>query len=411
MIKSADKEIDVAINIIEEQPKSQDEFDYVVKVLCQFEGIGDRMKTYHKLHKHQIIRSLQVENVLQGTYLIRKGEIFRKCYVLIQGKLNCYEQNIGGELVYSESVRPGSIIGEFTKKNGQISVSTFVCTTKCTFLTLSTEDYRELLSAEAYSIFHEKITFIEKYFPKVKQVVSSYHRDRIAYSLTSIECSRGCTILSEGENNYDLFFIKNGQLAIVSEYITSGNSELVKLESGNCFGEESALLGIPNKYTIVVCSDTATIYILKKEFLQLIPEDTKEILKNNFSLKEQGRNQLIGFNKKKIKTKPLTPILFTRTFNFSSASSLGKKKLALVAQRYEMDSLYESSGKLNSSSFGIHKRILLQLRNNIQHKSPQAIKTSRSQPSLMFSLNSVSKSFNRRVMTSYGSSSSRGQII
>lgn len=401
MVRYHDKDVEIAIDIIKDQPKTNDDFEYLSKFLSQFEDIGDCMRNNHKTHRNQIIRCLKVETCSPGMVILKKGNPCENYYIFVQGKIQYFDEQLDGNLSFVKSLKPGKTVGIINRKIGQIMEYTYKCITKCTFLTLSADEFKQLISEEAFSILHEKIVFIDKYFPKIRNV-TSYHRDRIAYALIIVESTRGHILLHEGDTNSDLYFIRDGQLAVNSDN-NSNISQIVKLEPGNCFGEESSLLGQSNKYTIVVSSEFAKIYIIKKEFLSLIPEETKDALKINFTIKEFGRNRLVGLNSKnKLKSKNLSPIIDIKKCNFPSASTLGKKNLFLISQRLELDSLYEFPKKISADSFNSHKKILLQLRNDMHHRSPRAIGSPRSP--LAFKLNSLSKSFEKRASTAYGGS-------
>ena len=67
----------------------------------------------------------------------------------------------------------------------------------------------------------------------------------------------------------------------------------MRLIRGSYFGEESVLHGQPYKYNIVVTSEFIKIFsISKSSVIQLLPEQTLENIKKNYSLKNTSRTLL-----------------------------------------------------------------------------------------------------------------------
>lgn len=124
------------------------------------------------------------------------------------------------------------------------------------------------------------------YIPKISKLTNK-NKEKIAFCMIKESHKRG-TVIMEQKVYYDyLFFIKEGELVIEYNLGTRGPTHIVKLCTGNCFGEECALLKKPSFHKIVCSSESVTIYKVKRSDIEsCFPLETTIALRVNFKAKE-----------------------------------------------------------------------------------------------------------------------------
>lgn len=348
-------ELDYVLSILRRKPRTIDECDFLITYLNSLSDFRKYLTDKSREISRKIVSCMHLEIYQKNAVLFHKGEPSDKFYILLWGCLEAVNIEKDGSIITFGSVYPGKQIGErglVRKQPRSLTIKAKECSY---MLVLSSEDFLDYLGEDAYIQLERKLKFIEKYFPKINNV-THVQKERIAFSLGYEEYKRNSVILEKDELNDVLYFIWEGEVSL--NYSSEPSSRVVTLVSGNCFGEEGALANRANYYNVIVLSERALIYSIKRTDLKIVPEDTKEVWRNNFNLKERGRRLLMNHKIDRIKTSSADVIAHTDVSFYPQASRYAQRRLkeinirsfAVSTSRRMSDLTYKDIQKVMNTS-------------------------------------------------------------
>jgi CRP-like cAMP-binding protein len=331
MVRRYSIELEPVITTLQRKTKSTDELDFLITYLNSLPDFRKYLTDKNRDVCRSIVSSMHLEFYQRNSVVFHKGEPSDKFYILLWGCLEAVNVEKNGSLMHFGSVYPGKQVGERGLVRRQPRSLTIRAKEDSYMLALSGDDFQKYLAEDAYVQLERKLQFIEKYFPKINNV-TSVHRERIAFNLGYEEYKRNSVLLEKDEMNDTLYFIWEGEVSL--NYSTELSARVVTLGPGNCFGEEGALTHKPNYYNVIVLSERALVYSIKRADLKIIPEDTREVWRNNFYLKEKGRRLLMHSTIERMKTEKKDSIMQTDVSIYPQASRYAQRRLKEINLRY-----------------------------------------------------------------------------
>ena len=327
MAKKLTNDLENIIELLYRKTRSPDELEYLISYLMFLADFRKYASNTTKSSRKKLSKALYVEHYLKDQIIFRKGDSSDKFYIIIFGAVDAYNQDKDGTLAYFGTLYPGKQIGERGLVRSQPRSLTMITKEDTYLLTLNAEDFIVLLSKDVFKLLERKLHFIEKFFPNVRKY-TYVKKERIAYSMSLEDFKRSQHVIIKGSSNEFLYFISEGELALSLEFGDKITANVVKLGPGNCFGEECVLMGMRSYYNVVVLSERALLYVIRRnDVYNVLPEEVIDTWKTNFELKEKGRRMLIDSTRMRLRNS--SPDIRTPSENkyFPQASSYAKKRL------------------------------------------------------------------------------------
>lgn len=224
-----------------------------------------------------LVQRMSWKSVPSGTVISQEGDAGDALYVIVAGKAEV-TRLVDGQRKALGRLGGGSIFGELSLITGTpptASVSTTVDT-------------------EVFEIRREHLNAVARSFPSVPQVLAEFAQQRMARNMMATsplfqqlpESERSALLgrftfkalqprdkaLTEGELAPGLFLVLAGELVVQKEDPAGGVVSLGVLREGEVAGEISLLAGTPATATVVATRKTATAFIARDSFGELVKE-------------------------------------------------------------------------------------------------------------------------------------------
>ena len=324
MTKRFSIDLEYVLSIFHRKVRTIDECDFLITYLSSLPDFKKYLTNKSRDISRKIISCMQLEIHPKNAVLFHKGALSDKFYILLWGSLEALHTDKDGYIIPYGSVYPGKQVGERGLVRKQPRSLTIKAKEISYTLVLNSEDFTKYLGQDANIQLERKLEIIDMYFPKIYSV-SQLQKERIAFSMGYDEYKKNSVILEKDELNDALYFIWEGEVSL--NYSSEASGRVVTLVSGNCFGEEGALANRNNYYQVVVLSEKALIYSIKRTDLKIVPEDTKEAWRNNFNLKEKGRRLLIQHRLDRMRTGSIDICTQTDVSIYPQASRYAQRRL------------------------------------------------------------------------------------
>jgi CRP-like cAMP-binding protein len=109
------------------------------------------------------------------------------------------------------SYKSGSSFGELALRNDKPRAATIITTAECHFATLSRTDFNKCLAKFDQRLFTHLLNFLHE-LPFFAHWSKSQLKKLIP-SLNTVHAIRGQILVSQGEQNPDVYFIRSGELS------------------------------------------------------------------------------------------------------------------------------------------------------------------------------------------------------
>jgi CRP-like cAMP-binding protein len=224
-----------------------------------------------------LVQRMSWKSVAADTVISQEGDAGDALYVIVAGKAEV-TRLVDGQRKALGRLGGGSIFGELSLITGTpptASVSTTVDT-------------------EVFEIRREHLNAVARNFPSVPQVLAEFAQQRMARNMMATsplfqqlpESERAALLgrftfkalqprdkaLTEGELAPGLFLVLAGELVVQKEDPTGGVVSLGVLREGEVAGEISLLAGTPATATVVATRKTATAFMERAAFGELVKE-------------------------------------------------------------------------------------------------------------------------------------------
>lgn len=224
-----------------------------------------------------LVQRMSWRSVAPGTVISQEGETGDSLHVIVAGKAEV-TRLVDGQRKPLGRLGGGSIFGELSLITGTpptASVSTTVDT-------------------EVFEIRREHLNAVARSFPSVPQVLAEFSQQRMARNMMATsplfqqlpESERAALLgrftfkalqprekaLTEGEPAPGLFLVLAGELVVQKDDPAGGVVSLGVLREGEVAGEISLMTGSPATATVVSTRKTATAYMDRAAFGELVKE-------------------------------------------------------------------------------------------------------------------------------------------
>jgi CRP-like cAMP-binding protein len=224
-----------------------------------------------------LVQRMSWKSVPANTVISQEGDVGDHLDVIVAGKAEV-TRLVEGQRKVLGRLGGGSIFGELSLITG----------------TPPTASVSTVVDTEVFEIRREHLNVVARSFPSVPQVLAEFAQQRMARNMMATsplfqqlpESERAALLgrftframqqrdraLTEGEPAPGLFLVLAGELVVQKEDPTGGVVSLGVLHEGDVAGEISLLTGVPATATVVSTRKTATAYIDRAAFGELVKE-------------------------------------------------------------------------------------------------------------------------------------------
>jgi CRP-like cAMP-binding protein len=224
-----------------------------------------------------LVQRMTWKSVPADSVISQEGEPGEHLHVIVAGKAEV-TRLVDGQRKTLGRLGGGSIFGELSLITG----------------TPPTASVSTVVDTEVFEIRREHLNAVARSFPSVPQVLAEFAQQRMARNMVATsplfqqlpESERAALLgrftfkalqprdkaLTEGEPAPGLFLVLAGELVVQKEDPSGGVVSLGVLREGEVAGEISLLTGVPATATVVSTRKTATAFIDRAAFTELVKE-------------------------------------------------------------------------------------------------------------------------------------------
>jgi len=225
----------------------------------------------------ELVQRMSWKSVPAGTVLIQEGDAGDALYVIVAGKADV-TRLVDGQRKTLGRLGGGSIFGELSLITGMAPTASVSAT----------------VDTEVFEISRTHLNAVARTSPSVPQLLAEFAQQRMARNMMATsplfqqlpESERAALLgrftfkalqprdraLSEGEVAPGLFLVLAGELVVQKEDPAGGVVSLGVLREGEVAGEISLLMGTPATATVVATRKTATAFMDRGAFSELVKE-------------------------------------------------------------------------------------------------------------------------------------------
>ncbi|KAL4477749.1 hypothetical protein ABPG72_018923 [Tetrahymena utriculariae] len=241
-----------------------------------------------------------------------------------------------------QTYKPGDSFGQVFLLSNSVSEMTFVCGEDCEFLTISKQDYEELVGIQREQILRQKLEFLEKF-----DIFYNFTNIMLLHILEQMQVQKfdkNQAIFKQGEECKYIYFIKQGEVKISFTYTPETHQADKKLAQNSNQQEESRQNVLEDKekqnkskktYTQSQSADNRLGQIdqnqvISKKINQNDIESDKEILQTLELQNKQVKNSLLtqynsNFGRKA--TKVLDIIILSQNTYFGEEDIISNQQI------------------------------------------------------------------------------------
>jgi CRP-like cAMP-binding protein len=224
-----------------------------------------------------LVQRMSWRSVPTGTVMIQEGEAGDHLHVIVAGKAEV-TRLVDGQRKTLGRLGGGSIFGELSLITG----------------TPPTASVSATVDTEVFEIRREHLNVVARSHPAVPQLLAEFAQQRMARNMMATsplfqqlpESERAALLgrftfkalpprdkaLTEGEPSPGLFLVLAGELVVQKGDPSGGVVSLGVLREGEVAGEISLLTGLPATATVVSTRRTATAFLDRAAFAELVKE-------------------------------------------------------------------------------------------------------------------------------------------
>lgn len=220
--------------------------------------------------KKTVLSALTKKSYNKGDSIIKQGDEGDFFYIIENGTVEFYVDNIE-----RGSSKEGSSFGELALMHNSPRAATVIAASdEVTCWALDRLTFRRILLENTFN----KRLMYENFLKEVKILsgLSNQEISKLADALVTEIYHKGDTIVKEGENGENFYFIESGNCQVVKE----GEGLLTQLTKGDYFGEVALLNNLPRQATVEAV-DTVIVATLDKSGFQRLLGPAVDVLKSN----------------------------------------------------------------------------------------------------------------------------------
>lgn len=273
------------VEIVKKDRRSVADIKELVNYLLTLDDFNEFSCRLTKSSQLELAELVKIETLPANSTLFHRGENLSTVYFVLSGRVNLYKP---GKQLLGAAVK-GRILWDKSIVSNETSLLTAETAEKSIFFTFPSYRLKYIMNNTVYRTFEEKLKFIEKQFPKLRNY-SMAHKEKLAFSLDLHYFKKGEILIGYGEMAEHIYFIVSGECVIISQR----RRKMLYLESGSSIGEECVLLNKNSKFIVKAQSDTVKTYRIRSEdYTQIIPEDVLKANRQMLKLKLTERKHLV----------------------------------------------------------------------------------------------------------------------
>ena len=216
-----------------------------------------------------------------GTDIITQGETGQHFFLLASGEADVYVSKRNGTpnkvLTYANG--SGAAFGELALMYNAPRAATVRASTDVNVWALDQSVFRSIVVGSAAKRMDQKIQFLKNV--KVLSNLTEKERREVASALTRTSFNTGQVIVRQGDRGNDFYIIEEGELLCTAQKSPDeAPSELLRLSSGDYFGEIALLTNRPRQATVTALKPTVLLTTDRNTFKRVLGP-LKVMLKRN----------------------------------------------------------------------------------------------------------------------------------
>ena len=253
-----------ALELIHKNNKNKEDYEMIYNIIDKHFF----MQTLNDQARNEIIITMSLCKVKEGTTLFTQGSIGNYWYIIHDGKFSLYIDNI-----LKKELKRGDSFGEYALMNNSPRSATVKAITDCEVWVMKREVFRKILDYLFTLNYDENMKFLNS----INLPLDSTFKSILANNLIQEMYKEGEYICKEGELGNCMYIIKDGDVDCCK------NGKIIRtLKKGDNFGQKAILE--ENKRTLdVIAKSDCILYSISVEFFKnQIGIDYKESLYFSF---------------------------------------------------------------------------------------------------------------------------------
>ncbi|GMH91100.1 hypothetical protein TrST_g10019 [Triparma strigata] len=210
-----------------------------------------------------VIDTMEKEDVLQDMVIIQQGEAGDKFYVLEHGSAQI---KVNGEK--KGILTSGAAFGELALMWNSPRAATIVAMDDCTLWSLSRPLFRRLLATSSSNQTVQLCEFLNNV--PLLHPLGNQETTKIARALRSEMYSDGEYIIRQGDEGDVFYIIYKGKVVCTKNEEDGAEREMVRLKSGDFFGERALQKKEPRAANVIACGDVECFTLTLDQFNLLL---------------------------------------------------------------------------------------------------------------------------------------------
>ncbi len=224
----------------------------------------------------QLLRVMDHREVAAGTPIVEPGRTERSLYIIVRGEVVVTRNLDDGTTVALARMGEGEFFGEFALLTGRSQMATVSAATDLSLLEVRedvlnviSEDHPEIWDV-LWDFYHARMLNNMLASSSIFRSLTDEQRHELASKFTLEEVPSGELLLGEGEHDYDLYLICNGQVRVERPVAGGPPREIDLLREGEFVGLISSAEEEPVVANLRATRDTTLLVLPGHEFRKMI---------------------------------------------------------------------------------------------------------------------------------------------
>lgn len=205
--------------------------------------------------KQIVVDAMAEHHAITGEVVIREGDEGDSLYVVGSGTLTCSKVFKGQTTpTVLKKYQPGEAFGELALLYNAPRAATITSDGEAVLYALDRQTFNHIVKdaaikrREKYEAFLKKVTLLE--------TMDDYERSQIAEAFKDLKYEKGATIIKEGDEGKDMFFLVQGEACATKTLNPGDDPKVVKTyQTGDYFGELALLRNEPRAANIIASTE------------------------------------------------------------------------------------------------------------------------------------------------------------
>ncbi|KAL3823217.1 hypothetical protein ACHAXA_003496 [Cyclostephanos tholiformis] len=289
---------------------------------------------------HDLIDAFNIAKFEGGAVVIKQGDEGDLFYVVEQGMLDIFVATGSSqqEVLVGAPYQSGSSFGELALMYGSARAATIRAKTDCVLWSLDQRAFKGIINSHKQrrdEIILDTLRKVKIGDSVLGDVLEPSELDAMALATQSDSFFKGDVIIRQGEKGDAFYIIKSGTIDVFIK--DQGDEPVVRLTSGQFFGEKALISEDVRQATCIASTDAECLTLMREDFVQMLgslqdllsgvdrsPSSTKEITDDDFFNQNFSKQEEMTTTKYKLEDLDIRSTLGVGAF--------GRVKLVKVKQ-------------------------------------------------------------------------------